>query len=351
MLRNRLLVNINQCQRSKLSTSAEIPSEFIKTIKFRTCVNIYDELRSRLPRFYGKSPSEGVDITIDYVDTQSNQKPNKTIVALHGTADTFRTFTQLYQHFKHRSDVRIVMPNFPDFSHTRSTNYSFWHSSDEKYHLLQDLFRHLNIETIDCLVGHSYGNQSSTVLLQKPQHLQIKSLAIIAPQFLLGNFANDYLYRMTKFVLPFSKSEYLSSLLHRMKIHQSKSIPFKFNEIDELFHLLTIILDQQAIKDSPERIRLLNTMNISGFIMYSADERIIDKNAQQELYKLLNIENDQTIIVDHDDPKIIANTFSQMNNKSQQIMKKIIVKDGRHFPHLKYPNVTNVLIEKLINKC
>ncbi|KAH7639244.1 uncharacterized protein LOC124490971 [Dermatophagoides farinae] len=348
MLRNRLLDNIHQCQRLKslsLSTAAEIPKEFIKTVKFRTCINVYDELRLRLPQFYRKSPTEGVDLTIDYVDTQSNQKPKKTIVALHGLADSYRTFTPLIRHFQNRPDVRIVVPNFPDFSHTRATNYSFWHSSDEKYQLLQDLFRILNINIIDCLVSHSFGSQPTSALLQKPQDLQIRSLAMIAPQFLLYNLS-DNTYKISKLMLLMSRSELLSRLLHRMKIHQSKHVPFKFTNIDEYFHLSTLVLDRQAFKDSRARVQSINAMKLPGFIMYSSDEKIISKLAQQELYKLLNINDDQAIHIDRDDPEIFASNFSFNNS-----MKKIIIKDGRHLPHQKCPNIVNFLIEKLINEC
>ncbi|XP_027204858.2 uncharacterized protein LOC113798503 [Dermatophagoides pteronyssinus] len=344
MFQQRLLVNINRYQRLKFSTNATIPREFIKTIKLRTCVNVYDELRLRLPQFYNKSPTEGVDITIDYVDTQPNQKPKKTIVALHGLADTFRTYNLLFHHFQPRSDVRLVMPNFPDFSQTRATNYKFWHSSDEKCHLLQDLFRHLNIDTIDCMVAHSFGSQPTSAILEKPQGLQVKSLAMIAPQFFFDGIS-EKLHNNSKLMLRLSKSRILSRVLHRMKIHQSKGIPFKFQDIDEFFLLNTLLLDIQAVKDSRARVRLMNEKKFPGFIMYSSDDKIISKKAQQELYQILNIDDVQTIIIDQDNPKIIDTNYL-LNNP----MKKFMAKDGRHLPHQKYPNVINFLIEKLIDK-
>nr|XP_027198498.1 uncharacterized protein LOC113792767 [Dermatophagoides pteronyssinus] len=344
MFQYRLLAKINLCQRLRFSTTATIPSEYIKTIKFRTCINVYDELRLRYRQFYRRSPIQGVDITINYVDTQPNQKPKKTIVALHGLADSFRTFNLLFHHFQFRSDVRLVMPNFPDFSQTRATKFKFWHSSDEKYHLLQDLFRNLNVDTIDCLVTHSFGGQPASVLLEKPKGLQIKSLALIAPQFFLDGL-EERLHKNSKKTLRLSKTRFFSRLLDWKKAHQATGIPLKFQEMDEFFLLSTVFLDIQAVKDSHSRIQSMREMKLSGFIMYSFDENVISKKAQQELYRLLNIENVQPIIIDQDDPKIIDNNYL-LNNP----MTKIMTKDGRHLPHQKYPNVINFLIEKLIDK-
>lgn len=148
--------------------SSNIPEHFIKTITVRTCVGIYDQLRLVRPWLYKNAPNNGLELTINYVDTwqNKNQPYDKVIVAVHGSADTYKTFNKLIEHFSDKN-VRVIAPNLPDFNHTILTNYSFWHSSQEKYHFLKDFLHQLDIKTIDCLLGHSAGILPVSALWEK----------------------------------------------------------------------------------------------------------------------------------------------------------------------------------------
>lgn len=148
--------------------SSNIPEHFVKTITVRTCVGIYDQLRLVRPWLYKNAPNDGLKLTVNYVDTwqNKNQPYNKIIVAVHGSADTYKTFGKLIEHFSNKN-VRVIAPNLPDFGHTILTNYSFWHSSQEKYHFLKDFLHHLDIKTIDCLLGHSAGILPVSALWEK----------------------------------------------------------------------------------------------------------------------------------------------------------------------------------------
>lgn len=150
-----LNVNCNRC--------LTIPANFIKTITVRTCAGIYDQLRTINPKLYKNAPNAGVNLTVNYVDTGKNQSSSKIIVAVHGSADTYKTFEKMIEVFSRRN-VRIIAPNMPDFSHTRQTNYSFWHSNLERYYFLKDFLHQLEINSIDCLLGHSQGIQPVTSL-------------------------------------------------------------------------------------------------------------------------------------------------------------------------------------------
>lgn len=148
---------------AKKMTRQTLPSDFIKRIKVKTCEGIYDELRKSEPEFYCDAPSEGVELEVDYVDTWKEGKQfDKAIVAIHGVPGYYDHFNQLIHHYLDTS-VRVIVPNLPDFSHTRETN-AFWHSTKEKVQFLRDFLVNLKIKTIDCLISHSFGIQTNAAL-------------------------------------------------------------------------------------------------------------------------------------------------------------------------------------------
>lgn len=150
-----------------MSYRLKIPSNYIKTITVRTCIGIYDELRLYKPMLFKNAPLDGVDLTIKYADNfDPHKKFDKTIVAIHGGGDTFSTFYKMFEHFSEKN-VRVIAPNLPDFSHTRQTNYSYWHTNIERYYFLKDFLHKIDIKTIDCIVGHSWGIQPISSLWEK----------------------------------------------------------------------------------------------------------------------------------------------------------------------------------------
>ena len=110
--------------------------------------------------------SGGVDLTVDYLDTKKDGRLyNKVILAIHGTPDTYEAFSQLIQQYVD-TDVRVIVPNMPDFSHTRQ-NKIFWHTHEEKAQFVKDFLDRLDIDTVDCIVSHSHGIQTAAKLSEK----------------------------------------------------------------------------------------------------------------------------------------------------------------------------------------
>lgn len=137
----------------------------VKRITVNTGADLYPELKKLRPKLYRKIGSGGVSLTVDYLDTKADGKPySKLIVAVHGVPDTYETFTKLIEHF-HNTDVRIIAPNLPDFGHTKRDH--FWHSSDEKVAFLRSFLKQIHIDTVDCLVNHSYGVHPNSGLWDK----------------------------------------------------------------------------------------------------------------------------------------------------------------------------------------
>lgn len=137
----------------------KVSTELVHTITVRTCVGIYDELKVTRPEFFGNAPSEGVDVTVDYADTwQEGKQFDKVIVAVHGAPGKYNHFYQLIEYYRN-TNVRVIAPNLPDFSHTRETK-SFWHTTKEKTMFIKDFLAKLDINEIDCLISHSFGFQT-----------------------------------------------------------------------------------------------------------------------------------------------------------------------------------------------
>lgn len=147
------------CAKRRLST------ELVKSARVTTGVGIYEQLQQLRPQVYQfETPPESVQLDIDYADTActDGQQFEKVIVAVHGCPGNYTNFDRLIEHFRH-SNVRVIAPNLPDFSHTRSTQ-TFWHSTPEKVLFLKDFLCQLGVTTIDCLISHSFGIQTIAAL-------------------------------------------------------------------------------------------------------------------------------------------------------------------------------------------
>ena len=155
---------IAMCAKRKLST------QLVKCITVKTGIGVYDDLRELRPKLYKYATSDGLELTINYADTiQDNSRTfDKIIVAVHGTPGYYTNFDQLIEHFRN-TNVRVIVPNLPDFSHTRRTHI-FWHSTPEKVQFLRDFLQQLNISKIDCLVCHSFGIQTIAALWENVRH-------------------------------------------------------------------------------------------------------------------------------------------------------------------------------------
>lgn len=176
---------------SSFSTDTSGLSALVRPITVRTCVGLYPRLHRLKPHLYSSQAPEGLDLTVDYLDTalyhskvalQENstfvpstqkasssetpsitsflqKKPStvKTILAVPGSGGNYTHFAHLVEHFKHQPDVRLLAPNLPDFSHTRKSGRLFWHSNLELVSFLRDFLISLDVRTVDCLLAHSMG--------------------------------------------------------------------------------------------------------------------------------------------------------------------------------------------------
>ncbi len=165
---NKKISILSTYQILKYSTNS-----LIKTIRFKTCGQLFDELRQKEPKLYRNSPSNGLTVDVEYVDTfGDNIETNecKTIVAIHGIPGHHKHFNELIDYFS-KSKVRVIVPNLPDFSLTRQS-MSFWHTTEERAQFIRDFLKALNLNKIDCLICHSAGVHPISLLWSHVRNVQ-----------------------------------------------------------------------------------------------------------------------------------------------------------------------------------
>ena len=159
---NRLKLNSKSLKVYKSLNFSTNNIKTIKKIEFKTCGKLFEELKKKNRKLYRNSPSDGLLVNVEYVDTFGDNKLEiddkvKTIVGIHGNPGHFTHFSGLIDSFGgQESTIRVIIPNIPDFSLTRKT-MAFWHSNEERSQLIRDFLKAINVSKIDCLISHSAG--------------------------------------------------------------------------------------------------------------------------------------------------------------------------------------------------
>ena len=396
---------------------------------------IYDHLRVLYPKLHEKKiskklrlsflqPSSSpsfVDLKIKYVDTflldnntnlnlNHNNKQQDynylTVVAIHGCPGNYNHFKQLINHYCNNSlqqyqqlyhhqqkqqkqpshllpPVRVIVPNMPDFTHTRylyhqyhcnnSNKNIFWHTTIEKTLFLQSFLCQLNIKQIDCLVSHSLGFQTVTALtaeqtskhnhdhhhaifepdknnnedhLNNNAQIRIRSLALMSPTPLWGQLLPKELIMNKIFQYVFKKfPSFWYSIFESGRIHRLPIWPVKFANIDEYLLFSIIQLDHLTNKDAKQRIDYIrDCTTIPVTVLYGSADPVIDKCSMNGIYDRLGIRPDKIIHIDYPDDYDPVNE-SFVNN---QRFNGYMITGGGHFVHAKYANISNRIVDNLL---
>lgn len=316
--------------------------------------SLYPELKKKWPKLYKNIPPEGVSLTVDYLDTgQSNRKFSKTLLAVHGMTDTYRTFTKLVEHYLD-TDVRVIAPNLPDFTHTRKHN--FWHTSEEKILFLRNFLRQLNVDSVDCLVSHSFGVHANAGLwnkvmlfgsfsilltnffLSKDSNVKIKSVAMFAPQTFLAVDRSNL--RIGRAFFPFNHRLWFD-FLELLRVHKLPSGPLviKFATIDDALWTLAGAFDIDAPKLMRDRLATLVELNIPTVVVFGIREQIIKKAGMEELNRVLQVPPNNILTIDPskvNDIKLKPETYS------------FTILEAGHFVHSNYSHICNRFFDELL---
>ncbi|XP_046920323.2 uncharacterized protein LOC124500308 isoform X2 [Dermatophagoides farinae] len=320
-----------------------LSSALVKTITIRTCVGIYDDhMKQWRPDFYRYATDDGLDLTINYVDTLINDNDGdgddyfeKTIVAIHGVPGYYTHFDKLVEYYRN-TNVRVIVPNLPDFGHTRKTR-SFWHTSVEKSTFLKDFLRKLNVKTVDCLICHSFGVQTAAAICEQPGNLAIKSVAFLSPQPLWDPVRNDEMLKAFK-----HKSEWWYNFLSLMRVHKKAYTKLRCANINEFLLLCSIGIEDDTPEKFTHRLQKIIKMNIPIVLIYGEKERLISKTAIQRLNEQLYIESNDIIMIDPDD-----STYQEQLELTKKY-SSFVIKNGGHFTHCNHHHVANAIIDNLL---
>lgn len=84
-----------------------------KTVQIRTCKNVYSSMGNKKPFLFRMCPSDGIDMTVKYVDSLPSASYNApTVMAIHGTPGSYTDFSPLLQQLSN-SGFRVISPNMP----------------------------------------------------------------------------------------------------------------------------------------------------------------------------------------------------------------------------------------------
>lgn len=350
MLYSKLLLPLKITRNFSSSNTSSPSADLVKPITVRTCVGIYDRLREITPRHYRNSPQEGLDLTVQYFDSANDPKRSrnsftKTVVAVHGTYGYLTHFDRLISHFReNQQSVRVIVPNLPDFAHTRATKGAFWHSSVEKAAFLKDFLHKLEVDQIDCLLSHSMGIQTTAALWGDPEYsIPIKSVALFSPQ----SFWIDYNHKFDAMVHSLSiQNEFWYKLLELSRVHRHPYWPMKYDSINEFLLSASIFLDQRTAIDLIGRVEHLVTgTDRKVTFVHGAKDFLIKQSSTAELHRKFNLSPKDII---HCDPSQEENHEEWLGKIKSKRINSFIDTKGGHFAYIKQHKFSNKIIENLI---
>ncbi len=324
---------------------------------------------------------EGVKLTVQVADSAFGDQQHlvdknfdQTIVALHGTPGYLQHFDVLFAEYQKQtsgSRVRLIAPNLPDFSHTRSTGGLFWHTTEEKVAFLRDLlFNRLQVTTIDCLVAHSAGAQTALALAtehhQDPDpgpRLKIRSIALLSPQPMLDPVAPAVraaarrLFRLASLAGKVGASEAFYRLLSAAQLHRLIRSAYKFATTEELLWALTTLLDLQTPFSVQRRVYNLvqqKSSSVPVTLLYGSRETIISRRAQHQfLTEYFGVPEERFVYLDLSDDAKKGDDAGELGDLAKiqpggDRIKAYYINGGSHFAFARHSQATVRMIDCLL---
>lgn len=128
-----------------------------KQLKINACGKLYNEL-SRSILFRGAPKKRGINFTVQYYDSLELLEPIERrsrapiVCLLHGAPGHYKDYSSLINFLTLRG-VRVIAPNFPDYSAT--LEHGFRHSPRERLDFLLEFFKAIQVDKVDMMIGHS----------------------------------------------------------------------------------------------------------------------------------------------------------------------------------------------------
>uniref|UniRef100_T1KFT7 AB hydrolase-1 domain-containing protein n=2 Tax=Tetranychus urticae TaxID=32264 RepID=T1KFT7_TETUR len=351
------------------SENSEICSENVLRIKVETCSSLYEKWKDEKSWFHNV-PRKGITTEVEYIDTRPDAGNTLPVVlCLHGAPGSHQDFTLLRSRLV-SYPIRIICPNFPTYSLTKAKK--FGHYAEEKAEYILDFLKALQLTRVDMLISHSSSIYPSVIILESEYGSTLKSLVFLNPcghrriqamkyPLLDKTSAYFYQYKFFRFFIKhFGKpvliiaSKFISLFYLYMLDDSIKSTGIVINIPDrkssgitclhklcdsfQVFSLSSIIF----ITILSKRLEQLKAnKEIAKMLIFSENDKLIQKEIFYEMAKMLGIESDNIEVYDH-------NGLQQKSSIDSGYPKGIALQDGGHYAFLSHSKIVNEAIAGMV---
>ncbi|RWS27069.1 DUF1057 domain containing protein-like protein [Leptotrombidium deliense] len=307
----------------------------VKNVSVQTCGPLYSKWKSK-KSLYKNAPLHGLNLDVEYADTGYSNSP--VVLCLHGAPGTHGDFGLLMNHLSTKK-VRVIAPNFPDYSLTEKTNF-YRHTAEEKAEYLKDFLTAININEIDMLVSHSSAVYPGLNLWES-ESLKIKSIALINPSghrrikamkpvWFIDNSVRAYLN-------PFGRWLYRKL---GNKILSAKGVPVKINNIDNVLLSATTMF-YSNVEKLEHHLHDIRNRGIPTLYVFSENDKLIEAKVFYEMASMLGVQQEDFTVFDKDG-NLITKTLPKNN------VTTLCFHSGGHYAFLKHAAIVNQWIDDLL---
>lgn len=305
----------------------DIPSISQAKIKIKTCADVYNYWKTK-KRHYKNAPSDGIEFTVDYVDTglalDEQVRQNAPIVlALHGAPGSYYDYSLLIRHLFDQN-IRVIVPNFPEYVATVKTKVLFRHSADEKAAYLRDFLQAIGVNKIDLLVSHSSAVFPSLIILMNgskaainiKQQQQAGKVAPVIVKFEqpieIGSLAllNPAGHRLPMSMKPswfkcgsvrFYQHKLGRSLFRKLgpSFLTVVGVPVRVDNMDNVMLSATVMRNSKC-KRVMQQLKQLSEMKLPTLLVFSENDKLIEKEIFYEMSNFMNLNNKSFDIFDNE---------------------------------------------------
>jgi len=327
------------------SSQALINPKDEKTVKIRTCRNVYSNKSENLGFLIRNAPKGGIDVDVQYLDTDPHASSSvPTVLAVHGAPGNYQDFQDIIVRLKGKG-FRVVAPNFPDLAFTNKTG-CFKHTTEEKSEFLTDWLNEVGIDRVDVALMHSSGVYSTMKVWEENPSL-MKSLIMINP-------AGHRRIRAMKPAWMTNTVSYLNisspgrAIFNTLFVHVIRSMGTRVKNDEANVHnavLACMTMTFAGVQRLEGYLKALSERKTPTSYLYSEKDKLVDTAIFREMVEMVGAKLSDVAYASLDgqitqDPVTIPPSW----------IKIISVKDGGHYAFKSYPKLLDDEVTRLLTQ-
>lgn len=280
-----------------------------KQLEINVCGKLYADLAREKPLLYGSAPKDkGINFTVHYYDSQdflsaAERLKAPTVCLLHGAPGHYKDFASLINFLTVRG-VRVIAPNFPDYSAT--FDHCFRHSPRERLEFLLEFFRAIELTKIDLMVGHSSAVYTMFALLNHSlneagpstsRRPQVRSLGLFStpshrlpPNLAVTPFR---MFTLRLFEYPIFRPVILA-LIHTFTRLQGIRNRVDRNRIEDLL-IAASAVGYSNHEKMADQLKLIHRFQLPVFLLIGTKDRLIPMKCFDELKSDLGVRSEEQV--------------------------------------------------------